>query len=38
MWIKLLAWLTAGIIVALNVKFLLDFSGVTAWAIQSFKS
>jgi manganese transport protein len=28
-WIKILAWLVAGIIVALNVKFLLDFCGVT---------
>ena len=28
-WMKLLAWLTAGIIVILNVKYLLDFSGLT---------
>jgi manganese transport protein len=29
-WMKWLAWLTAGIIVALNVKYLADFSGLTA--------
>ncbi len=29
LWIKILAWTTAGIIVALNVKYLLDFSGLT---------
>ncbi len=28
-WIKILAWLIAAIIVVLNVKFLLDFFGVT---------
>jgi manganese transport protein len=28
-WIKILAWLTASIIVALNVKYLLDFFGIT---------
>ncbi|PYK96425.1 MAG: divalent metal cation transporter [Verrucomicrobia bacterium] len=31
LWIKILAWLTAAIIVVLNVKYLLDFFGVTAW-------
>ena len=30
-WIKVLAWLTAAIIVILNVKFLLDFVGLTDW-------
>lgn len=30
-WIKALAWSTAGIIVALNVKFLLDYFGVIDW-------
>lgn len=30
-WVKILAWLTAGIIVVLNVKYLADFSGLTAW-------
>ncbi|MFO1513934.1 MAG: Nramp family divalent metal transporter [Verrucomicrobiota bacterium] len=31
LWMKILAWLTAGIIVTLNVKYLSDFSGITAW-------
>ena len=31
LWIKLLAWITAAIIVSLNVKYLLDFFGVTEW-------
>lgn len=30
-WIKSLAWATAAIIVSLNVKYLLDFSGLTVW-------
>jgi len=30
-WIKVLAWITAAIIVALNAKLLLDFAGLTAW-------
>jgi manganese transport protein len=30
-WIKILAWLTATIIIGLNVKYLLDFSGATKW-------
>ncbi|HMC63940.1 MAG TPA: Nramp family divalent metal transporter, partial [Gemmataceae bacterium] len=34
LWIKILAWITAGIIVLLNVKFLLDFFGVTAWFMR----
>jgi manganese transport protein len=29
-WLKVLAWVTAAIIVALNVKFLADFFGLTA--------
>lgn len=29
LWVKTLAWLTAGIIVALNVKYLIDFFGVS---------
>jgi manganese transport protein len=29
LWIKILAWFVAGVIVILNVKFLLDFFGVT---------
>ncbi len=35
-WIKTLAWLTAGIIVLLNVKFLSDFSGLSGWLAKSF--
>ena len=31
LWMKTLAWVTAGIIVTLNVKYLADFSGLTAW-------
>jgi manganese transport protein len=31
LWIKILAWTTASIIVALNLKYLLDFSGITKW-------
>ena len=30
LWTKLLAWLTAGIIVVLNLKYLADFSGLSA--------
>jgi manganese transport protein len=30
-WLTLLAWLTAALIVVLNVKYLLDFTGVTSW-------
>jgi len=33
-WVKILAWLTAGIIVVLNVKYLSDFLGVTAWVMR----
>jgi manganese transport protein len=33
-WIKTLAWITAGIIVVLNVKYLLDFFGITGWLMQ----
>lgn len=32
--VKVLAWLTAGIIVMLNVKYLADFTGLTAWVTQ----
>ena len=35
-WIKTLAWLTAGIIVLLNVKFLSDFTGLSGWLAQLF--
>jgi manganese transport protein len=30
-WVKLLAWVTAAVIVALNVKYLSDYFGITAW-------
>lgn len=30
-WLRVLAWITAGIIVLLNVKYLMDFSGATVW-------
>jgi manganese transport protein len=33
-WAKTLAWATAGIIVALNVKYLSDFLGITAWLMR----
>jgi manganese transport protein len=33
-WLKLLAWATAAIIVALNAKYILDFSGLTAWVMR----
>ncbi len=31
LWLKVLAWATATIIVALNAKYLLDFLGITRW-------
>jgi len=31
---KVLAWITASIIVTLNVKYLLDFSGITKWLMR----
>jgi manganese transport protein len=33
-WMKTLAWITASIIVTLNVKYLLDFFGVTQWLMR----
>lgn len=36
LWVKILAWITAGIIVALNLKYLLDFSGITGWLGSKF--
>ncbi len=35
-WIKLLAWITAGIIVTLNAKLLLDTAGITGWVAGLF--
>jgi manganese transport protein len=34
-WIQGLAWTTAAIIIALNVKYLSDFFGITAWLMGS---
>ena len=35
MWVKLLAWTTAAIIIVLNVKLLADTFGLTAWLMGS---
>jgi manganese transport protein len=35
-WIKILAWVTASIIVTLNLKFLLDFFGISGWITRMF--
>ena len=35
-WIKILAWITAGIIVLLNVKFLSDFTGLSGLLAKLF--
>ena len=32
-WLKMLAWLTAALIIGLNVKFLADFIGLTGWVL-----
>src|SRR6266540_2400402 len=32
--VKVLAWITAGIIVLLNAKFLLEFMGITSWIMR----
>jgi manganese transport protein len=34
-WVAVLAWITAAIIIALNVKYLSDFFGITAWLVNS---
>jgi len=34
LWIKILAWTVTGVIVVLNVKFLLDFFGITGGGAQ----
>jgi manganese transport protein len=34
LWVKFLAWITAGAIIGLNVKFLLDFFGITSWFMK----
>jgi manganese transport protein len=35
-WVTALAWVTAGIIVLLNLKYLADFAGVTDWLSRGF--
>ncbi|MDQ6808213.1 MAG: Nramp family divalent metal transporter [Verrucomicrobiota bacterium] len=35
-WLQVLAWLTAGIIVVLNAKYLFDWSGLTDWTTAHF--
>ena len=30
-WVQALAWTTAAIIVTLNIKYLSDYFGITAW-------
>ena len=35
LWIKILAWITASTIVILNIKYLLDYFGITAWFFRS---
>jgi manganese transport protein len=36
LWVKILAWITAGIIVILNLKYLADFFGITAFVMKLF--
>ncbi|MDB6041146.1 MAG: Mn2+/Fe2+ transporter, family [Verrucomicrobiales bacterium] len=36
-WINLLAWTTAGVIIVLNVKLLLDAFGVTQWVLKTIR-
>ncbi len=36
LWLKALAWITALIIVVLNAKYLLDWSGLTGWFARFF--
>ncbi len=33
-WVQVLAWATTAIIIVLNVKYLLDFSGVSQWVMR----
>ena len=35
-WIKVLAWTTAGLIMSLNAKYLLDYFGIIAWISSLF--
>jgi manganese transport protein len=34
LWISALAWVTAAIIISLNLKFLSDYFGITAWLLS----
>ena len=36
-WLKILAWLTAGVIAGLNAKLLADFCGITAILVKLFQ-
>jgi len=36
LWLKLLAWFAAAIIIVLNAKYLNDWSGLTAWLAKLF--
>jgi manganese transport protein len=36
LWLQILAWLAAGIIVILNLKYLCDWSGLTGWIAGKF--
>ena len=36
LWLKLLAWATAAIIIVLNLKYLADWSGLTEWVMKLF--
>jgi manganese transport protein len=36
LWLQILAWLAAGIIVILNLKYLCDWSGLTGWVAGKF--
>jgi manganese transport protein len=33
-WVKVLAWTTAGLIVGLNVKYLSDYFAITPWLMR----
>ena len=33
-WIKVLSWTTAAVIITLNVKYLSDFFGISAWLVS----
>ncbi len=37
LWLKLLAWFAAAIIIVLNAKYLADWSGLSAWVTKLFQ-